>query len=109
MSEVAPENFFGETLPSLFKPEEVKDWNRIIQVVLKDDGEWILEIKNQKLTIQEGVHKRPDLEVESDYDTFSGLYNGRVSAPEAARAGKMKTIGPMSDFLRFSRVFKVLR
>ncbi len=109
MSEATPEKFFRETLPSLFKPEEVKDWNRVIQVTLKDDGEWILEIKDQKLTVQEGVHKMPDLEVESDYNTFSGLYSGKVSAPEAAREGKIKTIGPMSDFLRFSRVFKVLK
>jgi putative sterol carrier protein len=81
----------------------------VVQVTLEDDGEWILEIKDQKLTIQEGVHRRPDLEVESDFNTFSGLYKGEVFAPDAVRAGKLKTIGPMSDFLKFSRVFKVLK
>ena len=109
MSEATPEKFFCETLPSLFKPKEVKDWNRVIQVILKDDGEWILEIKDQKLTVQEGEHRKPDLEVESDFDTFSGLYKGEVFAPDAVRAGKMKTIGSMSDFMKFSKVFETIK
>jgi putative sterol carrier protein len=108
ISEPSPEKFFQEVLPTLFIPDKAKGWNRVVQVTLEDDGEWILEIKDQKLTIRKGTHPRPDLELEIYFDTFYGIFKGEVFPPNAIRMGKLKAVGSSSDFLRFSSLFKFL-
>ncbi len=109
ISKMTPEKFFQEVFPTLFISDKAKGWNRVIQVTLKDDGEWILEIKDQKLTVQKGVHGNPDLELESDFDTFYGIFSGEVFPPNAIRMGKLRHVGLSSDFLKFSSLLKFLR
>ncbi len=109
ISKMTPEKFFQEVFPTLFLSDKSKGWNRVIQVVLKDDGKWILEIKNQKLTVKKGVYDRPDLELESDFATFYGIFRGDVFPPNAIRMGKLRHVGSSSDFLKFSSLLKFLR
>ena len=106
---MTPEKFFQEVFPTLFISDKAEGWNRVIQVTLKDDGEWILEIKDQKLTVQKGVHHKPDLELESDFGTFYGIFSGEVFPPNAIRLGKLRHVGSSSDFLKFSSLLKFLR
>jgi putative sterol carrier protein len=108
MSELTPKVFMEKILPTLFIPENAKGWNRVIQFSIKDAGDWIVEIRDQKITIQEGKHPKPHLEIKTDFNTLYGIFTGEIFPPTAIMQGKMIATGSMSDHLKFSRIFKRL-
>jgi putative sterol carrier protein len=100
--------YFEKVLPTLFVPEQAKGWDRIIQYHLKE-GEFTVEIKDQKLTVAEGVHPNPQIEIWSDYDTLWGIQTGKIFPPMAVIKKKMKASGPLSDQMKIGRVFKTIK
>ncbi len=93
-----------DELVKRFKPEQAKDWDRIINWTISGSG-WHMIIKDQKCEVKEGKHESPNLEVETDIDTLSKVLKGEVDVVSVFMAGKLKAKGPMSDLMKLREVF----
>jgi putative sterol carrier protein len=102
MEAKTPQEFFDEILPLRFKPEKAKGIDVIIQlnVTGPEGGEWNAEIKDQKLTVQKGVHPSPKLTIGVSEADFLGIVNDKLSAQKAFFTGKIKFKGDITIALK---------
>jgi putative sterol carrier protein len=109
MSKPDPKEFLTKTMPTLLIPERAKGWNRIVNITIDGVGDYIMEFEEGKVSIREGKHPSPNLEVWFDsFDTLYGMCTGEVFPPLAMTQNKMKATGPMSDQMKFGRVWKIM-
>src|SRR5512137_255240 len=57
------QEFFDTVLPNRFKPEKAEGINVTVQVNLSgpDGGDWVVEIREQKIFPRKGIHPSPSL------------------------------------------------
>lgn len=110
LSKPDPKEFLIKTLPTLFIPERAKGWDRIVNLTIDGLGDYIMEFEDGNFNIKEGKHPNPHLELWFDsFDTFYGMCTGTVFPPLAMTQNKMKATGPLSDQMKFPKVFKMMK
>ncbi len=102
MDATTPQEFFDEILPCRFKPEKAKGIDVTAQVNISGPkgGSWMVEIKDQKITVKEGDHPSPKLTVGMADVDFLDLVNDKLSAQKAFFTGKIKFKGDISLALK---------
>lgn len=102
METKTPKEFFEASLPERFKPEKSAGIDVIAQIILtgSNGGNWSVTIKNQKMTINQGINPNATLTLEISDSDFLDLVNGKLSAEKAFFSGKAKFKGNIALALR---------
>jgi putative sterol carrier protein len=102
MEAKTPQEFFEKILPVRFKPDKAKGIDVTAQVSLTgpNGGDWIVDIKEQKITIRKGAHPSPNLTLEMTDADFMDLTNDKLSAQKAFFTGKIKFKGDITLALK---------
>jgi sterol carrier protein 2 len=58
-----------------------------------DGGNWVVTIKEQKLTVKEGIHPSPTLSLKMEEKDFMDLVSGKITAEKAFFMGKLRFKG----------------
>lgn len=87
--------FVEETLPSKFRPEKAAGFDIVAQLNLtgSNGGNWVLTLKDQKLTVTEGIHPSPTLTLTVADTDFMDLVNGKSNTSKAFFSGKIHLSG----------------
>src|SRR5512146_3214441 len=95
MEAQTPQEFFEKALPARFKPEKAAGINVTAQLNVSgpQGGNWTVTVKDQKLTVTEGVDPSPDLTLKMTLADFMDMVNGRLSAEKAFFTGKVQFKG----------------
>ncbi len=102
MEAKTPQEFFEEILPARFKPEKARGIDVTAQLNLNgpNGGDWIVEIKEQKITVRKGTHPSPTLTIGMTDTDFLDLVNDKLSAQKAFFTGKIKFNGDIGLALK---------
>lgn len=71
-----------------------------VTVTGENGGDWVVTIKNQKLTVAEGVHPSPNLSLKMTAKDFTDLVNRKISAEKAFFSGKVQFKGNIALALK---------
>jgi putative sterol carrier protein len=86
--------------------EAAEGWNRVIQWYITGEGNWYAEVKDQKVTMKEGKHSKPDISIWTDYDTVYSMATGALAPLAAVMSGKLRTDARIEDSRVLDNVFK---
>ncbi len=102
MEAKTPQQFFDEILPTRFKPEKAKGIDVTAQVNISGPkgGSWMIEIKDQKITVKEGTNPAPKLTIGMADQDFLDLVNDKISTQKAFFTGKIKFKGDLNLALK---------
>ncbi len=97
-----PREFFEKILPQRFKPEKAAGVDVVVQVTItgQNGGNWIVTIKDQKLSVSEGVHPSPNLSLKMDEKDYIDLVNHKITAEKAFFTGKVHFKGNIALALK---------
>jgi putative sterol carrier protein len=97
-----PQEFFQKILPSRFKAEKAAGVDVIAQINVSgpQGGNWAVTVKDQKLTVTEGIHPSPNLTLKMSPEDFLELVNGKLSAEKAFFTGRIQFKGNIAVALK---------
>jgi putative sterol carrier protein len=97
------------TLPSLFRPEKAKGWNRVILFDLggQEPSKWTLTVENGTATVEEGQTKTPKLTISGNSEHIVQMFTGEVPPMKLVNAKLLKMQGPMMDAIAFSGLWNL--
>lgn len=97
------------SLPSLFKPEKAKGWNRVILFDLagEEPSKWTLTIENGTANVEEGQTKAPKLTILGNSEYIVQMFTGEVPPMKLVNAKLLKMQGPMMDSIAFSGLWNL--
>ena len=97
------------SLPSLFKPEKAKGWNRVILFDLQgqEPSKWTLTIQDGVASIEEGQTKPPKLTITGASEHIVQMFTGEVPPMKLVNAKLLKMQGPMMDAIAFSGLWNL--
>jgi putative sterol carrier protein len=102
MKAETPQEFFNTVLPTQFKPEKAVGVNVVAQINVSgpEGGSWTVAVKDQKMTITEGVTPSADLTLKMNPTDFMDLVNEKLSAEKAFFTGKVQFKGNIAVALK---------
>jgi putative sterol carrier protein len=102
MQAQTPQEFFNTILPSRFKPEKAAGINVVAQVNISgpEGGSWTVIIKDQKMTVTEGVNPAAELTLKMSPTDFLDMVNEKLSAEKAFFTGKIQFKGNIAVALK---------
>jgi putative sterol carrier protein len=97
------------SLPSLFKPEKAKGWNRVILFDLQGEepSKWTLTIENGAATVEEGANKTPKLTIVGNSEYIVQMFTGETPPMKLVNGKLIKMQGPMMDAIAFSGLWNL--
>ncbi len=98
-----------ESLPTLFKPEKAKGWNRVILFDLagEEPSKWTLIIQDGKATVEAGETRPPKLVISGNSEHVVQMFTGEVPPMKLVNAKLLKMKGPMMDSIAFSGLWNI--
>lgn len=92
------------SMPSLFKPEKAKGWNRVVLFDLQGEepSKWTLTVENGVATVEEGSTKTPKLTIVGNSEYVVQMFTGETPPMKLVNAKLLKMQGPMMDAIAFS-------
>ena len=96
-------------LQRAFVPERAAGMDARIQLNLsgQNGGDWYVEIKDQKINLQQGSVASPNLTVAADYQDVMDMYQGRLDPTRAFMGGKIRLSGDTSLAMRLLGMFRM--
>ena len=90
-----PREFFEKVLPTRFSPEKAKGVEATAQIDITgpNGGNWTITIRDQKMTVEGGVHPSPTMGIRIADSDFVDVVNGKMSGVEALMSGKLEFNG----------------
>lgn len=100
------ELFMG--MESHFNPKKAAGVNAVYQYHITDepDGNWVIEVRDQKVKVYQGVKTSVDLEFWTDFATHADIISGKTSGVLAYMTGKLKMQGDFSLANKFAAIFQ---
>jgi putative sterol carrier protein len=97
------------SLPTIFKPEKAKGWNRVILFDLagEEPSKWTLTIQDGKATVEEGETRPPKLVITGNSEHIVQMFTGEVPPMKLVNAKLLKMKGPMMDSIAFSGLWNI--
>ncbi|MCX6065209.1 MAG: SCP2 sterol-binding domain-containing protein [Chloroflexi bacterium] len=97
------------SLPSMFKPEKAKGWNRVIlfDLVGQEPSKWTLTIENGVASVEEGQTKPPKLTILGASEHIIQMFTGETPPMKLVNAKLLKMQGPMMDAIAFSGLWNL--
>ncbi|MFX1264943.1 MAG: acyl-CoA dehydrogenase family protein [Promethearchaeota archaeon] len=94
-------------IPNGFRPERAEGVSAEIQFVFTDADPWLLNIRDQKCSIEMTEASEPAMTVKTDSTTWRSILLGKLDAMQAMMAEKVRIDTEDMDLLmRFSRMFR---
>jgi putative sterol carrier protein len=102
MEAATPKEFFDKVLLQQFRPDKAAGIDVVVQVTVtgENGGDWVVTIKNQKLTVAESTHASPNLSLKMTAKDFTDLVNRKISAEKAFFSGKVHFKGNIALALK---------
>ena len=96
-------------LPSMFKPEKAKGWNRVILFDLagEEPSKWTLTVENGVASVEEGATKTPKLTIVGNSEYIVQMFTGETPPMKLVNAKLLKMQGPMMDAIAFSGLWNL--
>lgn len=90
-----------------FQPEKAAgiDATVFIHVTGSQGGDWVVRIKDQKLSIENGSTPNPTIAISADTEDISALISGKLNPMQAYMQGKVQIKGNMGLALRLVNLF----
>lgn len=106
MEVTTPREFFEKEQMQRFKPENAIGIEATIQfnITGENGGNWYLTIKDQTLTITEGVCENPKMTVTMKDTDFVAFVNRKITGQMAFMTGKLKFKGDMGIAMKLRPV-----
>lgn len=97
------------SLPTLFKPEKAKGWNRVILFDLdgQEPSKWTLTIQDGTASVEEGETKPPKLVISGHSEHIVAMFTGETPPMKLVNAKLLKMKGPMMDAIAFSGLWNL--
>ena len=94
--------FFEEELPRRFNSAKAAGVDVTVQLNIEGSqgGDWIVTIKDQKMTIKEGVTANPALLVRMTEKDYMDVINDKISGEKAFMTGKIHFKGSIALALK---------
>ncbi len=91
-----------------FQPQNAAGIDALIQLRLTGDqgGDWFVTIRDQVLTLAEGVRPEADLTFKANTQDLFNVVNGQVNPMQAVLSGKVQFQGDISLAMRLLEVFR---
>jgi putative sterol carrier protein len=96
-------------LPTLFKPEKAKGWNRVILFDLQgqEPSKWTITVQNGTATVEEGATKPAKLTILGNSEYIVQMFTGETPPMKLVNAKLLKMQGPMMDAIAFSGLWNL--
>ncbi len=103
---VSPARMFLSQMCALYNPEAIQK-DSVLEFYFTDSNErFQLKLSRECVFLHEGFEKS-DVCVETDFETWSAISNGRCDPMEAARSGRLRVSGDASILGRLQYIFSV--
>ena len=92
-----------------FKPEVAEGVEAVIQYHLTGDegGDWIINIKDGKCTVDEGTAENPTMTLTADAHDFKDVLTGKADGMQYFMQGKLKLSGDLNLAMKLTTFFKM--
>ena len=92
-----------------FKPEAAEGVEAVIQYHLTGDegGDWIVNVKDEKCTVAEGVADAPTMTLTADAQDFKDVLLGQANGMQYFMKGRLKLAGDLNLAMKLTTFFKM--
>ena len=92
-----------------FKPEAAEGVEAVIQYHLtgEEGGDWIINIKEGKCTVAEGVAENPKMTLTADARDFGDVLLGKANGMQYFMQGKLRLAGDLNLAMKLTSFFKM--
>ena len=92
-----------------FKPEVAEGVEAVIQYHLTGDegGDWIINIKDGKCTVDDGTAANPTMTLTADAQDFKDVLTGKADGMQYFMQGKLKLAGDLNLAMKLTSFFKI--
>jgi putative sterol carrier protein len=92
-----------------FRPEVAEGVNAIIQYRLsgEEGGDYIINIKDGKCTVSEGIAENPTMTLTADGRDFGDVLLGKANGMQYFMMGKLKLAGDLNLAMKLTTFFKM--
>jgi putative sterol carrier protein len=92
-----------------FQPEKAMGLDAIIQYHLtgEEGGDWIITIRDDKCTVQEGIAENPKMTLTADAREFRDILLGKMDGMAAFMQGKLKLSGDLNLAMKLTSFFRM--
>jgi putative sterol carrier protein len=98
-----------ERMPRAFLPENAAGVDAVIQFNLSGEGggDWIVTIRDQKCTVEEGITPNPTMTLRADAQDYKNIILGKLDPMAAFMQQKVKLSGNLNMALALTKYFKM--
>ena len=92
-----------------FKPEAAEGVEAVIQYHLTGDeaGDWIVNVKDGKCTVAEGIADAPTMTLTADAQDFKDVLLGQANGMQYFMKGRLKLAGDLNLAMKLTTFFKM--
>ncbi len=96
-------------MPGAFLPEKAPGLEAVIQFHFTgaEAGDWYAEIKDGKVTVQQGVHPSPRMTLTADSSDYIKIFTGELDGMRAFMEGKLKLAGDLNLAMKLTQMFRI--
>jgi putative sterol carrier protein len=108
MSEITVPELMNR-MPKAFLPEKAEGVDAVIQYHLsgEEGGDWVVTIKDQKCTVEEGTTEDPTMTLEADAKDYKDVILGKLDPMAAFMQQKLKLKGNLNMAIGLTKYFKM--
>lgn len=94
-------------IPKHFNPELAKGVSGVVQCKFSGDeaSNWVIEIEDQKCTVEEGKADDPDLTLRASGEDGVKILMGQMDPMRAYMLGKVKVRGDLALGMKLAKLF----
>lgn len=97
-----------QNLPGSLDFEKARGIHALIQFSLSGDGggNWAVKVDDGQVTVDSGLHSKPDLIIKASVQDALELMQGSLNAVSAFMTGKVKIVGDMALAMKLFSLLK---
>jgi len=100
-----PAKEFFEGLESRVDESKLAGVNNSYLFDIEGEGQWLVDVKDGKLTVAEGGGGDADVTLTTNGETFAKIASGEQNATTAYMTGKLKIKGDMGAAMKLQKIF----
>ena len=100
-----PAKEFFEGLESRVDESKLAGVNNSYLFDIEGEGQWLVDVKDGKLTVAEGGGGDADVTLTTNGETFGKIASGEQNATTAYMTGKLKIKGDMGAAMKLQKIF----
>lgn len=107
MSEISIQEMMEKVIRA-FQPDKAAGVDACIQFHLTGNqgGSWSATIKDQRLIVESGTVRDPNLSFSADTKDLMDMFSGKLKPMQAYMSGKVQMVGDIGLAMRLVKLFK---